>query len=154
MSLEASGSEAGPLLVIGVGHRYRRDDGVGPYVAAALAVRGLEALLHEGDGLGLLDLWQGRERCLVVDAIAGPAAAGEIRRMASDVAALRAAGFVHSSHRIGLPEAVALGQAFERMPRRLEVIGIVGRDFGFGEGLSPEVARAADRLIADLDEIR
>ena len=142
-------TEATPALVIGFGHRYRRDDGVGPYVAEALAARGRDALVHEGDGLGLLQIWAGRERCILVDALAG-AEPGEIRRIPGDAEDLRAAGFVHSSHRVGLVEAIEIGRRLGRLPARLEIIGIAGRDFGFGPVLSPEVSRAAETLIAEL----
>ena len=143
-------TEAGRPLIVGLGHRYRRDDAVGPLVAEALAARGLDAQAHEGDGLGLLALWDGRAHCLVIDALADAARAGAILRLPADPAILRAAGFVHSSHRIGLPEAVALGRSLGRLPASLEVIAIAGRDFAFGDEPSPEVRDAADSLIADL----
>ena len=139
-----------PPLIIGLGHRHRRDDAVGPVVAEALAARGLDARVHEGDGLALMDLWQGRDHCIVVDALFGAAPPGAVLHLPGEPKALGKAGFVHSSHRIGLPEAVALGQALGRLPDRLEVIGIAGGDFGFGRELSPEVQRAAESVIADL----
>ena len=139
----------GPLIV-GLGHRYRRDDAVGPIVAEALAARGLEARVHEGDGLALLDLWAGRACCLVIDALADATKAGEVLRLPGEPEVLRAAGFVHSSHRIGLPEAVALGRSLDRLPAKLDVIAVAGRDFGLGAEPTPEVRRAAEMLIAEL----
>lgn len=139
-------------ILIGVGHAERQDDGVGPYVVKALARRGLPAVVHEGDGSGLLGLWQGRSVCIVVDAIGqanrSPSNAGQVRVfLEPDDTALARTAFVHSSHRIGLPEAVALGKALDRLPGRLIVIGIVGTAFGFGYAFSPPVAKSADRLI-------
>ncbi len=135
-------------LVIGIGHAERQDDGVGPHVARALAGRGLPAIVHEGDGTGLLDLWDHQCACIVIDAMESAEEPGTIR-VFTDVedAEFARASFVHSSHRIGLPEAVALGRALSRMPRRLTVIGVSGTDFGFGSALSPPVAAAAERLI-------
>ena len=57
---------------------------------------------------------------------------------------------MHSTHQIGLPEAVALGRALGRLPERLMVIGITGTAFGFGSALSPPVAEAAEQLIGRL----
>lgn len=133
---------------IGVGHGERQDDGVGPYVAEALGRHGLPAVVHQGDGSGLLDLWDARESCVVIDAVAGGGAPGTIRifRDLGDPA-FAGAGFVHSTHQIGLPEAVALGRALGRLPDRLMVIGITGTAFGFGNALSPQVAETAERLI-------
>lgn len=135
-------------IVIGVGHAERQDDGVGPYVAQALSRRGLPAVMHEGDGTGLLDLWDSRRAVIVIDAVAGEAPPGSLHLFTDfDAPRFARTAFVHSSHRLGLPEAVALGRALDRMPRRLAVIGITGASFQFGPALSRPVASAADRLI-------
>ncbi len=144
-----SRSSAAKALIIGVGHRHRQDDAVGPYVAEALAARGLSAVVHEGDGLGLLELWAGRAHCIVVDAMTGDAP-GAVARFDGGAEELRSARFVHSSHRIGVAEAIALGRELGRMPGTLEVIGICGRHFDFGTELSPEVREAALALIDEL----
>ena len=142
----SSGADSG--ILIGVGHAERQDDGVGPYVAQALIRHGLPAVVHEGDGTGLLDLWQSRPACIIVDAVTDAGAPGTVRIFADfDHPDFLRAAFVHSTHRLGVPEAVALGRTLGRLPERLLVIGIAGAAFGFGEGLSPPVAVAADRLI-------
>ena len=156
-------SAAEPWLVVGVGSGDRQDDGVGPQVAAALAARGHAAVAFAGEGTGLLDLWAAHPRCIVVDALsadAGSAAApGDIRVFAElDGPALAAARFVHSTHRIGVPEAVRLARALDRLPKRLVVIGVVGAEFGYGAALSPPVraavARLVDRLAGALEAAR
>jgi len=155
MSSEPERARAEGGIIIGVGHAERQDDGVGPYVAKTLARRDLPAVAHEGDGSGLLGLWQDRSICVVVDAIGQAdqslSRAGQVQVFFEpDDAVFARTAFVHSSHRIGLPEAVALGKALDRLPDRLIVIGIVGTAFGFGCELSPPVAKAAERLIACL----
>ena len=135
-------------IFIGVGHAERQDDGVGPYVADGLRRRGLPAVVHEGDGTGLLDLWEFRRACIVIDAVAGAGAAGSLRVFTDlDDPNFARTAFVHSTHRLGLPEAVALGRTLGRLPGRLVVIGVTGSVFGFGSQLSPPVALAAERLI-------
>ena len=135
-------------IIVVVGHSERQDDGVGPYVAHALTRRGLPAVAHEGDGSGLLDIWEHRPACNVIDAVAGSEAPGSLRVFTDlDDPAFARAGFVHSTHRLGLPEAVALGQTLGRLPARLVAIGITGAAFGFGDALTPPVAAAAERLI-------
>ncbi len=135
-------------IIIGVGHAERQDDGVGPYIARVLAERGLPAVVHEGEGSGLLDLWQFRPVCIVIDAMSGGEAPGCLRAFTDlEDPAFQRAAFVHSTHRLGLPEAVALARALGRLPERLIVVGIAGAAFGFGSALSPPVAAAAERLI-------
>ena len=50
------------------------------------------------------------------------------------------------------PPPNPLDRRLGRLPGRLLVIGIIGQAFGFGSTLSPLVAAAADRLIAELAE--
>ena len=142
-------------IIVGFGHSERQDDGVGPYVAQRLCEKGLPAVIYEGEGAGLLDLWKGRSACLVIDAIARGAEndlkPGSVRLFTGfDDPALSQVSFVHSSHRFGLPEAIGLGKALGRLPARFMAIGIVGADFGFGAALSPPVAAAAERLVDQL----
>ena len=147
MSSEADGGTLAGLI-IGLGHRERQDDGVGPYIAEALHHRGLPAVVHEGEGTALLDLWERRPACIVIDALSGPGAPGGLHRFDDfDGTAFKAAAFLHSTHRLGLPEAIALGRHLDRLPGRLTVLGITGSAFGFGDKLSPGVAAAAEQLI-------
>ena len=58
-----------------------------------------------------------------------------------------------STHGIGLAGVLRLARAVGRAPKRVVVVGIEGGDFGQGEGLTPEVARAvphAARHVAEL----
>ena len=59
-------------LVIGVGNRWRGDDGVGPCTIEALArIEGLDAelLTLDGEPARLVAAWQGRSVVVIVDAI-------------------------------------------------------------------------------------
>ena len=119
-----------------------------PMSPKALNRRGLPAVGHEGDGTGLLDLWESQPACIVVDAMADAAAPGALHVFTDfDGPIFARAAFVHSTHRLGLPEAIALGRTLGRLPARLVVIGITGSAFDFGSRLSPPVAAAAEQLI-------
>lgn len=141
-------------LILGIGNRYRRDDGVGPAVADRLAALGIAVREHSGEGAGLIEAWSGAERVVVVDATQSGGEPGTIRRL--DVAAreLPRGLFRYSSHLFGLAEAVETARALGRLPAELVIWGIEGADFGFGEDLTPAVAAAAEevarRIAADL----
>jgi hydrogenase maturation protease len=49
-----------------------------------------------------------------------------------------------SSHGISLGSTVELGRALERLPRRLVVLAVGAGEFGFGTGLTPDVAAAVE----------
>src|SRR6478609_604315 len=99
--------------VIGVGNAWRRDDGTGPAVAAALGG------ISTDDPSHLLDLWYGARRVIVVDAARSGAPAGTIHRF--DAAEPLPAGLGHSTHAFGVADAVELARALGRLPPELTV---------------------------------
>ena len=58
--------------------------------------------------------------------------------------------FRHSTHALGVADAVELGRELERLPRRLAVYGIEGERFDAGEGLTPIVEIAVQDLVDEL----
>jgi hydrogenase maturation protease len=132
-------------MVVGVGNALRGDDGAGPEVARRLRGRAGAADVAvrelEGEGVGLLDLWEGARAVVVVDTVRSGAAPGTIHRL--DVthrplpAGLRGSS---STHAIGIAEAIELARVLGRLPRRVIVYGVEGRNFRAGAALSPAVA--------------
>lgn len=179
------------VRVVGVGNRYRGDDGAGLAAAKRLgAAANVPVTLLDaiGDGTALLEVWRDADTVVVLDAMNSGAAAGTVRRLdgsadgPATLAEILGAGrtetaenrdascrgqepTIHgrrlssrmhggSTHGLGVAEAIALGGALGRLPRRLVVIGIEGARFDAGEGLSPEVDRALDHAVAlGLEEI-
>ena len=138
------------VLVIGVGHPDRGDDGVGPWVATRLQEIGAEAAIVHGDCARLIDLWSDRDRVVVVDAMRTDDAAGTIRRFDGRIEPLPTGAFRSSSHLFGLAEAVALARTLDRLPRELIVYGVAGARFDLGVCLSPTVEAAAGRIVDDI----
>jgi hydrogenase maturation protease len=135
-------------VVIGIGNPYRRDDGIGPALAerlTRLALTNVDIRVLDGEPTGLLDAWTGARLAIVVDAVLGkPARPGQIHRTSLPELARAPAA---SSHGLGVPEAVELGQALGRLPDRLIVYAVEAADVGFGTDLSPEVAAALPELL-------
>jgi hydrogenase maturation protease len=140
-------------LVIGVGNAWRRDDAAGLVVAGRLresSPREVRVIEHEGEPLDLIEEWSGARAAVVVDAVSSNASPGTIHRVDALADELPAELFRGSTHALGVAEAVELGRALERLPRRLLVFGIEGARFDAGAGLSPEVERAVARLVDEL----
>jgi hydrogenase maturation protease len=151
------------VVVIGVGSEYRSDDGAGPAVVDMLddlIPAGVALLRCDGEATRLLEAWTGAATAIVVDAVAGGAAApGTLHRLVvtadlvlgDPVPALAGT----SSHDLGLGSAVALARVLHRMPRTLILHGIQGADFSNGVTLSPPVAaRIGDLTAAVLADVR
>ena len=137
-------------MIVGAGNAFRRDDAAG--LAAATRLRrtlpgDVQVIVKQGDLASLLDDWQGAELVVIVDATASGSTPGTIRRYDAHERPLPSAWSRSSTHAFGVAEAVELARALGRLPARVVVFGIEGRDFAPGEGLSPEVAAAVDEVV-------
>ena len=152
-SAKAAASAAGQhsVMVIGVGNALRHDDGAGLVVARRLCARrgGVPIVVreHEGETLALLDLWAGSDAVVLVDAIRSGARPGTIHRFdASERPLPRELRGSSSTHAVGIGEAIELARSLQRLPRRVLVLGVEGRRFDAGVGLSAEVEAGVDSL--------
>ncbi|NTU78221.1 MAG: hydrogenase maturation protease [Chloroflexales bacterium] len=151
----ARGGAASSLL-IGVGNRWRGDDGAGPAVSRLLRRRqgGAAAPLRiseaDGGGLGLIEAWAGASTVFLIDAVCSGEDPGTIHRFEPGAQPLPAALFRHSTHAFGVVEAVELARVLARLPPRLIVYGIEGRQFAPGAAMSPEVELATRILASQL----
>ena len=139
-------SSAPDRLVIGLGNAARGDDAAG-----LIAARRLGGLEHEGDPLALLDLWEGAELALVIDAVSSGAEPGAIHRFDAGAGPLPVRmRSSTSTHAIGLGEAIELARALGRLPARLTVYGIEGERFGAGTALTPAVEAAVTAIVREV----
>jgi hydrogenase maturation protease len=139
------------MIVIGVGHSYRRDDGLGPYVVERLRALGAPAGMlgvSLGETTELIDLWDGVDLAIVVDAVRSqPCHPGRVHRLAVfNPPGERS----RAAHGLDLGEAVELARVLGRLPARLVLFTVEVGDTGYGVGLSPEVAEAAERVAQEI----
>jgi hydrogenase maturation protease len=143
-------------VVIGLGNRLRGDDAAGLEVARLVRRRApdLRVLEHEREPSDLIGLWQGARLAIVIDALGGEAPATISRLELGEGGLAPRPSPVASTHALGLGEVVELARALDRLPRRLIVIGVKGRRFDTGTGLSPglrpAVREAAELVLAEL----
>jgi hydrogenase maturation protease len=148
-------------VVIGVGSGMRGDDGFGAAVLAALddlpRFGGRLRLVGcDGESARLIDLWDGFDHAIVVDAAHDPAArAGRLYRRELALAhwpglfgadpgpAVEPAG---NGHAAGFGTAIRLAEALGRLPDRLTLYAVNGTDFTLGAPLSRRVAAAVPKL--------
>jgi hydrogenase maturation protease len=138
------------VVVIGVGNALRGDDAAGLEVARRLADLELESKIkvraHEGEGVALLDLWDGADAVLIVDTVRSNRAPGTLLRIDATSSALPLTLRCSSSHTIGIAEAIELARALGTLPPTVVVYGVEGASFEAGEELSLRVAAAIDQL--------
>ena len=146
------------IKVIGTGQSLRGDDAAGLEAVKLWQVRHPESAarvqveLSELPGLGLLDLLEGVEAAIIVDAVQDTTSVGNVLCLGMD----ELAGFIPgsgSAHGWGVAETLQLGKAVAPALEkcRITLIGIVGKDFRMGTGLSPEVRKALARAVEMLE---
>jgi hydrogenase maturation protease len=138
-------------LILGLGNPLRGDDGIGPRVAAELLQRGLPDSVGARDagaaGLDLLNLLDGPQRVIVVDAADVGLTPGQFARFTPDDAHLADAADTFSFHSAGLAEALALARALGRPLPEIVIFGVQPGSTGWGEELSPPVEDAVPRVV-------
>lgn len=141
-------SRPGRLVLIGVGHRDRADDGVGPAVVEALGRRfnDVLAIVREGDLAVLPLLWEPDDDVVIIDVIVSAGPIGEVSEIDPDH--LESSSGM-STHGLNVADAVQLARRLDRMPARLRVFGIGGREFGYGP-ISQDLSGRLDSIAVEL----
>ncbi len=143
------------LLVVGVGNEERCDDAVGLVIVRSLQAKNLPDVTiveARGDGTKLEEVWKGADNVIVVDAICSGAPPGTIHRIEAHVQEVPTGLWRCSSHSFGVGEAIELARSLNRLPARMTVLGIEGKNFDMGIGLSREVVSAARQVVATITQ--
>ena len=137
-------------VIIGIGNELCADDVVGLAVVRQLAAEGVPAVAAGCPGLGLLDLLEGHDRAILVDAVVSGSPPGTIHRFGRQDLPDRTL-LPLSLHGVNAVDALALGQAVDpdRLPRDVVIIGVEIADrTPFKPGMSPAVAAAVPLAAA------
>ncbi len=157
---------AARLTVIGVGNASRRDDGAGLLAARGVRARlatapGADAVdIREcaGEATALMDAWTDCDQVIIVDAVYSGADPGTIHRLDAHSESVPHSFLRASSHSFGVAEAIELARVLGKLPRRVVVYGVEGREFGYGDELSAAaraaVARAVEKIVKEIHILR
>ena len=147
------------IIVLGIGQSLRGDDAAGleavrlwqkQYPASAGRV---SVGLSELPGLGLLDLLDGMDAAILVDAVHSSGPPGTLHRLGpNDLASY--SPDASSAHGWGVAETLHLGLSLYPGLANIHItiIGIVGGQFDLGTDLSPAVRLALDG-VAEMIEM-
>jgi hydrogenase maturation protease len=119
-------------------------------VAERLRAAGAVVLDCADEPTRLLDLWEGLRTVVVVDALRSGSAPGRLHRIDAGDGPLPRDLRLASTHAMGIADALELGRALGRAPRRVVVLGLEGAAFGIGEEMTPAVAAGLDELVASV----
>ncbi len=142
------------MLIVGIGNKYRGDDGVGPWVAQKLK----ECELPEHvkiveqccDGAELIELWKNTDTVIVIDAVQTQSPAGTLHRIEAHHEEVPGDFFHYSTHAFSLAEAIELSKVLGELPANLIIYGIAGENFAMGAEIHGTVKQTAHALVAQL----
>jgi hydrogenase maturation protease len=154
-----SSAVCGPVLILGLGNPLQADDGVGCRVIEALEERelppGVEVMDAGTPGVGLINLLEGRQRAIIVDAAEMGRQPGEVMRFRPEDVTLTGSTDRFSLHRTAVADALALAHALNLALPEIVFFGVQPGYVGWRDVLSPEVAAAVPGLIdAILEQVR
>jgi hydrogenase maturation protease len=152
------------ITLIGIGQSLRGDDGIGPaavrqwsldFSATASDPR-VNILSLETPGLDLLEYLEGADAAVLVDAVSTGKSPGTVQVMAS-IPESGLSASEKTAHGFGVAETISVARKTGiRLPQRLILIGIEGKQFELGSGLSepvhlaiPEAVREIQKLVAE-----
>ncbi len=149
------------IVVVGLGQSLRGDDEAGLAAVRLWAdsfpsIRrdpSLRVELAESPGVGLLNLLDGAEAAILVDALQSGAEPGSIHiLLETDLGAFLAGS--NSAHGWGVAETLALGRRIDSdlLPRQIILIGIEIAQVELGAGFSNAVAEAIPRAANLIQE--
>ncbi len=136
-------------MIVGVGNIYRGDDGAGILVARYLRRCFGDKVKIVGYDIsfeGLLDLFDGIDFMILVDAVVSEGRVGDVHRIeVGDEFTYQ--GEFYSTHSLGVGDYIKIAQLLGKSPKKLVIYGIIGGNFEVGASLSPEVKSACKRVV-------
>ena len=143
----------GTIRVIGVGNAWRGDDAVGLLAARRLRDRlgsSVEIAEAEGDGLALLDLMEGIDHVILIDAVKGEGRPGTTVRLDLSNESHWGTVVPCSTHAMGVADAIDLARAMGRLPKQVVLYGIEIESVESGASLSEAVREG---LNIDVEQV-
>jgi hydrogenase maturation protease len=141
----------GKVLIVGIGNRFRGDDGAGPFLIDCLRGKVGEILLDVGEEplnyLGVIES-VAPDTVLVFDTAQMGEKPGTIRRV--NIEGLSISATV-STHSIPLEQILRLIET--RTQSNIVLFGVQPRRLELGNGMSPEVRGAVIRFASQLESI-
>lgn len=146
-------------LVLGIGNVLLQDEGVGIHALGELRRRfsvdaGVDLLDGGTAGVELLRYLDGKDRVLIIDAVAAGHPPGTVFRVeGADVPRMFHVRI--SPHQIGLSDVLATALLSDALPGQMVLFGVEPQTMTTGLALTPVVEASLDKLVVSVvDELR
>ncbi len=142
-------------LLLGIGNRFRSDDGLGSYVVRQInkkKIAGIDARELNGDFTNIIDILRDYQELFVVDACISGKQIGSYHVLDYKKKGLPTEWSQCSTHGLGIAEGLQLASNLGVLPEKVTVYAIEAKNFDPGNQPSPEVLEAADRVINEIEQ--
>lgn len=140
-----------PILVLGLGNPLQADDGIGCRVTETLEQRALpddvEVMDGGTPGVGLINLFEGRQRVIIIDAAEMEREPGTMLRFRPEDVALTGSTQRFSLHRSGVADALSLARTLGIALPDIIVFGVQPARVDWSEVLSPAVQAVVPQVV-------
>lgn len=147
-----------PLLVMAVGNILRMDDGFADAVLNRLGELDLPADVELFDAgtsaIDLMEVFNGREKLIVIDAVRGGQQPGTLYRFSPQEVEDGALP-MNSLHQVGLLETLKLGELVNCKPKETVVIGcqpeVTALGIGLSDAVKAQIEPASDLVLQEIN---
>jgi len=141
------------IRIIGLGNGMRGDDAVGLLAARRLRQTigdRVEVIEAEMVGVDLVELMEGAQAVILIDAARSGQVPGTIHRFDASDGPIGTQIFPRSSHALGMVDALELARAMGTFPATVIVYGVEAGNMEAGQPLSPAVTKALDEVVEQI----
>jgi hydrogenase maturation protease len=141
------------VCIIGIGNKFRNDDGIGLLVAEWLKESsnpGVQVVALAGEGGDLLGAWSDTDTVFLIDAVSSGSPGGTIHRIDVNHQLIPTELFHHSTHAFSVANCIELAKILGTLPERCILFGIEGKDYRMGTTISPAVKKAANEVVTTI----
>jgi hydrogenase maturation protease len=144
-------------VIIGVGNLLLGDEGLGVHVVEELNEMNLPPNVEVFDGgtggVSILNLMEGADKVIIVDAVLGVGEPGQIYVVGIDKL-LKGVVKFFSLHELDLLSALKIGKEMGKLPPELVLVGVEPKNYEkYSMDLSPEVKAAVPKVIEVIMEL-
>ncbi len=142
------------LAVVGIGNTLRKDDGIGIVVLEFLTKfhkkEGIDYFDFGSASFDLINLIQGYDAVILIDAIKADLPLGELKIAELDKIICFANTHVESTHGFDLKNVFEICKTME-IKTKIFVAGIAVKDVSFGEGLSATLGAKVEDITLEIN---
>jgi hydrogenase maturation protease len=114
---------------------------------AKACLPGVNVVEAFGDGSSLIDVWDGAEHVILIDAACSGATPGTLHRIEAHDSPMPKQFSRHSTHSLNIADTIELARLLNRLPPRVTVFAVEGEKFTPGVQISARACSGIEKVV-------